>query len=97
MDWQPIATAPKDGRDILIFHLGQMHVASWQPVWHPDNMKWIVRQPLGYPDEANRAVNDLGPDYGADGVLSAWSRPGPSHWAPLPSPPRYRSRYTRLR
>lgn len=87
MGWQPIETAPKDGAEILILHLGQMHVASWQPVWHPNNHKWVVRQPRAHADDVNRSVNDLGPDYEADGALSAWSRPGPTYWIPLPAPP----------
>lgn len=29
MEWQPIATAPKDGRDVLVFDDGAITIASW--------------------------------------------------------------------
>lgn len=39
--WQPIATAPKDGTDILIMTGETMHVVRWENV-HGDFYYWVV-------------------------------------------------------
>ena len=39
--WQPIATAPKDGTDILIMTRETMHVVRWENV-HGDFYYWVV-------------------------------------------------------
>jgi hypothetical protein len=39
--WQPIATAPKDGTDILVMTGETMHVVRWENV-HGDFDYWVV-------------------------------------------------------
>jgi hypothetical protein len=59
--WQPIATAPKDGADVMTFGGAGMVVAR-------------------YEDEAWRLYN-----YGYE---EATVRKQPTHWRPLPNPPK---------
>lgn len=41
LSWQPIATAPKDGTDILVMTGETMHVVRWENV-HGDFDYWVV-------------------------------------------------------
>lgn len=58
-EWQPISTAPKDGRVILGF-------------WSMEYVETITFRGGGW-------------IWSNDG--DTWSRGGPTHWMPLPSPP----------
>lgn len=75
-DWQDIATAPRDGSEVLLFtrHDGD-----------------------DFCEEAFTAVQIGWWDFGNDVADPMWSRPAwwhlqkigiPTHWMPLPSPPR---------
>lgn len=73
-DWKPIATAPKDGTEVLIYeqrgdqHIRQVakYVESFKMkdgVWQPAEWNWTEAHGEGY------AIYE------------------PTHWAPLPEPP----------
>jgi hypothetical protein len=71
-EWMPISTAPKDGREILLY-LGEpwdkVEKARWYDFWE----NWIV---------------GVLPQ---DPVREEWHGIGksiPTHWMPLPSPPK---------
>jgi len=72
VDWQPIATAPKDGTEILGYipagpgHLSDLVCTVWwdqAPSWRPDESDWET--PWGFNSD------EL----------------GPSHWLPHPATP----------
>lgn len=69
IDWQPISTAPKDGRVILVMH---EEVGSFLMAWNP-----IATNHLFAPDE-------VGMWEMADRSMT-WKpgEDGPSHWMPL--------------
>ena len=86
MDWQPIATSPKDGTNVFIFRHG----------WNECPLAWWGE----YPD--NPVVNETDEDvwmsgwifesylpcYGAEEGFLGWLEdPMPTHWMPLPAPP----------
>lgn len=71
MDWQPIETAPKDGRGILAW-FGKdvgVHQVAWTG-YYDDLKMWCVDDGKHGP-YALRGYND----------------PYPTHWMPLPPPP----------
>lgn len=73
--WQDIATAPKDGTNIILFIRSQMYGTSWQAV-----AKWTDLEGTGlYYDWASPLGN------GKCRVDSCTSKP--THWHPLPAPP----------
>lgn len=88
MTWQPIATAPKDGQDILCTWVHRlpdgrvvwsrvMHVLAWWPHWHgPDQGAWVL--------DGDFAVH-FTPDGYHDTPPKAYG--DPTHWMPLPAPP----------
>lgn len=80
MTWQPIETAPKDGREVLVIHRGVRRIARWASVWHRDNQMWVADNPLSDPP----TVAGLGPELPE---TDPFHRPGPTHWMPLPQPP----------
>jgi len=48
-EWQPIATAPKDGSDILIVHSGGgMHVVFYDEAGNPPNHVWSTADGIVY-------------------------------------------------
>lgn len=61
-EWQPLETAPKDGRAILGFIPGWFAICG---TWFQDGQWWMAA--------------------GQDGRMGC---PPPTHWMPLPEPPR---------
>ena len=74
-EWQPIETAPKDGRTIQLGKVGREHVysAQWElePGW-----AWKGVSPCW-------AVYMADDDYYSFYLDAEW----PTHWKPLPAPP----------
>jgi hypothetical protein len=71
-DWQPIETAPKDGRQVLLFSPGsipEVVVGKWETYEGDPGEAWWAY--------AETALSDL------FGEVD----PEPSHWMPLPPPP----------
>lgn len=70
-EWRKIETAPKDGRDVLLYSeiweetLGAVQIASWDR-----DEGWIFQSALDID-----GLDDDVADY------------GPTHWMPLPPPP----------
>lgn len=86
--WQTIDSAPLDGTPVLVVFRGEMHVASYSAVWHPDNLRWVVAEPLTGPASAynHRCVHDIDITlYEGKPVIGGCE--GPSHWMPLPAMP----------
>jgi len=93
-DWQPIETAPKDGRAILLLSTGDTFtdpfdgsVTDRPPQiaigkWCPEGTSWVDRQG-GFSGPAY--------DLAVTGVWSSeggWFQPNEvTHWQPLPPPP----------
>jgi len=72
-EWQPIETAPRDGREILVFFRNKgVRQVSWQDPWgeNPDHALWCVD------DDKHGPYPLRGYSAGAD-----------THWQPLPEPP----------
>lgn len=74
-DWQPIATAPKDGTPILIYASGEVHAGYWagdgggaKVDVADDTYPWLVF-------------------YKGTGGLNAYMTDKPTHWMPLPTAP----------
>jgi len=72
MEWQPIETAPKDGREVLIF-LGFPFNCIKKARWYKPWKNW---QAGTYPIDPVR--DEM---FGIGGGL-------PTHWMPLPEPPK---------
>ena len=72
-EWQLIATAPKDGRGILVFFAG---LGIYQVFWS--------EQPFGK-GIGSWCVTDNKND---DMPLRGYSEAAATHWMPLPEPPR---------
>lgn len=91
-EWQPIATAPKDGRAVLLLSAADHYDDDvghheWVPQchighWDPEGTSWV--------DEHGRLGGDCytlaQTGFWASG--SGWFQPNEvTHWAPLPLPP----------
>lgn len=86
--WQPISTAPRDGREILCTWIhelsdgrthwaGVMHVLSWWPHWHGEGQgAWVLD-------------GDFAARFEPDGIHQTPPVEGgePTHWMPLPPSP----------
>lgn len=82
MTWQPIETAPKDGRTLL---LGQFNPLG---KWETMRGQWMSER---YIDESWEDPDDVEPGWfetavEAEDPPNCW-RIEPSHWMPLPEPP----------
>ena len=72
-EWRDIATAPKDGTEILAYEAGDFSIVKWARVNR--SMGW---QCMGDGCSAVEYMDDFGTGY-----LQAY----PSHWMPLPEAP----------
>jgi hypothetical protein len=81
-EWKPIESAPKDGTRILVF-FGAMgvHAVAWTEPSYADWEIWCVDDNKHGP-YALRGYNDTGPR-------------APTHWMPLPAPPKETDDVTR--
>lgn len=80
MEWQPIATAPKDGTEIVVFHREAGVCAAYCPgegyAWHTMDGSNTV------------PVKDAhGNDTGLTRPRLTSFVEDPTHWMPLPPPP----------
>ncbi len=75
-EWQPIETAPKDGREILVCCFGDVFTAMYRPSNVTNNAPFFATSVAG-------AVWDCGLYYETEHEY----RTGISHWMPLPTPP----------
>lgn len=84
MDWQPIDTAPHDGRFVMLYvPNGQLETG---PVTIGGYWKAEDRQKNGRFKKGEWARADFRGWLGTDGDYSAsWCTP--THWAPMPAPP----------
>jgi hypothetical protein len=70
--WQPIATAPKDGTLVLLYirHLFGHHDRSFDAArWNAEKEEWIYDA------------------YPSGEVVEVWGHEWATHWQPLPAPP----------
>ena len=77
-EWQPISTAPKDGR--LIFAICNLGDGPYEEAifWEEPN---IIRRLIGIKPGWRTNVGAFG------GYVTAAARP--THWMPLPTPPQH--------
>jgi hypothetical protein len=75
-EWQPIATAPRDGSIILLGNMGsEPRPAYWALAPRSFSAGATKRFPWAFLDETN-GINHMSDD-----------EHGPTHWKPLPAPP----------
>ncbi len=86
-EWQTIDSAPKNGTPVLVWFCGRMHVAEYTAVWHPDNLKWCVREAARGDGQPTTTVVDISQPTFPDGRPIPGGHAGPTHWMPLPAPP----------
>jgi hypothetical protein len=76
--WQPIETAPKDGTKVLAYIVANgvpyISVIWWRGEQFKDSM-WKWRNALT--------------DSATGGFADTLPNPGPTHWMPLPAPPKH--------
>ncbi|MFN7883105.1 MAG: DUF551 domain-containing protein [bacterium] len=75
MNWQPIDTAPKDGSEVILWHADYMAFGYHSP------KGWMVTNNGDYLDGGH------GNDYLCNTKKYASYQP-PTHWMPLPEPPK---------
>lgn len=75
MNWQPIETAPKDGTEIILYNGNDISIGYFASCGYDndDRYQWIVFDADIFP-----------------GMLNGWpnNEHGPTHWMPLPEPPK---------
>lgn len=83
MEWQPIETAPKDGKTIL---LGYYNSAGR---WRTLRGQWMSADYIAdnweYPDDGEPGWYETSVEN--DDTPNCW-RTHPNHWMPLPPPPK---------
>ena len=78
-NWQPIATAPRDGTPVLILCPGNRQALA----------RFTACPLMGHPESAWCVVVPCmgGYGYGSDTRIH-WDEDQPTHWMPLPPPPK---------
>lgn len=72
-EWQPIETAPKDETEILVYGEETRTIAGWGMIYSP----YGDARRKGWRCEATPDIEG----HASDGIE-------PTHWMPLPAPPR---------
>lgn len=81
-EWRPIETAPKDAF-ILLYDDGMMRCGMWE------DGKWTVPEfPVLIDKVGNRLVSRQLEQYRGERMELSWTILEPTHWMPLPLPPR---------
>ncbi len=76
-EWQPIETAPRDGTSILVYVRGLEPVSASECSWI-GAIYWSWFDPIKYPALAT-----------SNGwACLPWQNSQPTHWMPLPEPPK---------
>lgn len=83
-EWEPIETAPKDGTQVLVYAPIGMSIAAWSQDTRGPGVSGHVQTP-GWIGWANGdEIDDEGWDTGHGFALQL----EPTHWMPLPAPPK---------
>lgn len=84
MEWQPIETAPRDGSQLLLMTTRGHSIGAWNSRPRGPGISGGIQSPgwVAYTD--GYEIDDAGWDTGTDYVKSI----DPTHWMPLPPPPR---------
>lgn len=80
-DWQPIATAPRDGTMILLYD-AKMGEGPWAGAYNVSDKKY----PWMFFDDIETINTDEGDLVRPNGWPD--DHRGPTHWMPLPEPPK---------
>lgn len=81
-EWQPIESAPKDGRSMLLGHFNT--AGNWRTL----RGRWFSAEKIEYEWE-NADDFEAGwyeESVEADDIPNVWAT-SPTHWMPLPNPP----------
>jgi Protein of unknown function (DUF551) len=83
-EWQPILSAPRDGTPILLW------AEAWDMTWgiqigHSNGSGWLTLEG-SVPD--NDEDFDPEAEVAHDAEIDEDANAGPTHWMPLPAPPR---------
>lgn len=85
-EWQPIVSAPRDGTQVLLW------AESWEMTWGIQIGGFMEAEQCWSTSEGTVDDNDedFDPDAGIDEEddFDEDANLGPTHWMPLPTPPR---------
>jgi hypothetical protein len=82
MEWQPIETAPQDGKTVL---LGRYNgLGNWRTMRGQWMSQEFINETWEDPDDGDPGWHETSAE--ADDVPNCW-RTSPTHWMPLPPPP----------
>jgi hypothetical protein len=76
MDWQPIDTVPKDGTNVLLFADGEVTYGRWRGEVRGEDQEWAEEWVV---PPGWWIMNTFLPEK------------APTHWIPLPAPPKENS------
>ncbi len=81
-EWQPIETAPKDGRTLLLGYLnGANRWRTMRGQWYSND---LIMMDMEEPDDHEEGWYETSVE--ADEPPNVWTT-NPTHWMPLPDPP----------
>lgn len=82
-EWQPIETAPKTGRTILLGYTNSL--GNWRTMRGQWFSREVIDEEWEEPDDCNEGWYETSVE--ADDIPSCWAT-NPTHWMPLPTPPK---------
>lgn len=85
-NWLPIASAPRDGTEILGHDRRGYYICSWNPEQNDSGVSGHTQKSGWVACNGGSPILDEGWDSGSGYTLEC----SPSHWQPLPQPPEAR-------